>query len=300
MIIDINLYISSGAKLWPQMTARVRFDWEDAVAHDVTLQRIDAYVKLTISKLPGQPAPQATNTKGSRYEPLPPSVKAEQLSTATTSTPVKPEATPERILPSGATPQYINIRDYLSESSSEVDTREVNPMDELSDFEPGSAHAHSIDQDQAVDVEMADEKSATACEVCKNSDREDEIILCDECNAEYHIFCLEPPLQKVPDEAWYCIKCCVQYAGTPGVQVKSEQSRHPRDATARMATTTKPVASSPATATGAAMRNDPTSIPVRSFTANGSISNTSKKFIRCLVSRLHRHWRATQKRAIYC
>lgn len=61
----------------------VRFDWEEAVAQDLDLQRIDAFVKLTISKFPGQPTPRADTNRGSRYEPAAPSVKAEQPSTGT-------------------------------------------------------------------------------------------------------------------------------------------------------------------------------------------------------------------------
>ncbi|KAG6948177.1 hypothetical protein JG687_00015642 [Phytophthora cactorum] len=58
-------------------TPRVRFNWEDAVAHDRDLQRIDAFVKLTISKFPGQPAPRTNAGRGSRYQPAPPAVKTE-------------------------------------------------------------------------------------------------------------------------------------------------------------------------------------------------------------------------------
>lgn len=28
-------------------------------------------------------------------------------------------------------------------------------------------------------------------------------LLCDECNLAYHIYCLNPPLDKVPEEEWY-------------------------------------------------------------------------------------------------
>lgn len=34
-----------------------------------------------------------------------------------------------------------------------------------------------------------------------------QIILCDECNTGYHLFCLEPALDKLPDEDWYCPNC---------------------------------------------------------------------------------------------
>ncbi|CAI9548146.1 unnamed protein product [Staurois parvus] len=33
-------------------------------------------------------------------------------------------------------------------------------------------------------------------------------LLCDECNMAYHIYCLNPPLSKIPeDEDWYCPSC---------------------------------------------------------------------------------------------
>lgn len=125
----------------------------------------------------------------------------------------------------GSTPQYINIRDYLSESSSEVDTREVNPMDELSDFEPDTLNPQ---KSRALDVEIDEGLMETSCEVCKKSDREDEIILCDDCNAEYHFFCLQLPLQKVPDEAWYCPKCSVKH---PVASIKPELPQAEMEAT---------------------------------------------------------------------
>ncbi|KAF1778454.1 hypothetical protein GQ600_20171 [Phytophthora cactorum] len=55
---------------------------------------------------------------------------------------------------SGSTPQFINLRDYLSESSSEVDTREVNPMDELSDFEGDGPHQQQQQQATAAEPQQ--------------------------------------------------------------------------------------------------------------------------------------------------
>lgn len=36
------------------------------------------------------------------------------------------------------------------------------------------------------------------CQVCSRTDNEDKILLCDNCDEEYHMFCLTPPLVKVP------------------------------------------------------------------------------------------------------
>ena len=55
------------------VTSRERFNWEEAVVQDRELQRIDALVKLTVSKLPDQPPLRANEGRGgSRFEPAPP------------------------------------------------------------------------------------------------------------------------------------------------------------------------------------------------------------------------------------
>lgn len=47
----------------------------------------------------------------------------------------------------------------------------------------------------------------THCEVCGRCDREDRLLLCDGCDLGYHLECLEPPLEFVPIEDWYCPTC---------------------------------------------------------------------------------------------
>ncbi|XP_045436995.1 PHD and RING finger domain-containing protein 1 isoform X5 [Pipistrellus kuhlii] len=52
-----------------------------------------------------------------------------------------------------------------------------------------------------------DEDDPTFCEVCGRSDREDRLLLCDGCDAGYHMECLDPPLQEVPVDEWFCPGC---------------------------------------------------------------------------------------------
>ncbi|KAG7392341.1 PHD and RING finger domain-containing protein 1 [Phytophthora pseudosyringae] len=236
---------------------RVRFNWEEAVAQDRDLQRIEAFTKLTLSKFPGLPAPRADAGRGSRYQPPPP-VKTERMypchktslaivtstnyNTRTETSTMGATTTPangDRASSSGgSTPQFIDVRDYATESSSEVDAREVNPMDELSDFEAEQSleQEQEMEQEQAqeqeMDVEMDagdlqdEEEQQTACQVCKRSHRESEIMLCDDCSAEFHIFCLDPPLPQVPDETWFCPECSVKHpAAAAAVDVKEEEAR---------------------------------------------------------------------------
>ncbi|NXW84417.1 PHRF1 protein, partial [Alopecoenas beccarii] len=52
-----------------------------------------------------------------------------------------------------------------------------------------------------------DEDDPTFCEVCGRSDREDRLLLCDGCDAGYHMECLNPPLSEVPVDEWFCPAC---------------------------------------------------------------------------------------------
>lgn len=47
----------------------------------------------------------------------------------------------------------------------------------------------------------------TPCEVCRHTDREDTMLLCDGCNRGYHMACLTPPLLEIPQNSWYCDYC---------------------------------------------------------------------------------------------
>ncbi|XP_042351399.1 PHD and RING finger domain-containing protein 1 [Plectropomus leopardus] len=57
--------------------------------------------------------------------------------------------------------------------------------------------------EETVDLDL----EQTSCEVCGGSDREDRLLLCDGCDAGYHMECLTPPLDAVPVEEWFCPEC---------------------------------------------------------------------------------------------
>lgn len=59
----------------------------------------------------------------------------------------------------------------------------------------------------AKSTELKTEFDFTNCEVCNSSDREETMLLCDSCNAGYHMECLVPALTEIPDGAWYCDYC---------------------------------------------------------------------------------------------
>ena len=48
---------------------------------------------------------------------------------------------------------------------------------------------------------------SVGCQVCHSLADEDQVLLCDGCDLEYHLFCLDPPLAAVPLDDWFCPKC---------------------------------------------------------------------------------------------
>ena len=46
------------------------------------------------------------------------------------------------------------------------------------------------------------------CQVCRQVGVDDHItLLCDMCDAEYHMYCLVPPLKRLPRGDWHCPGC---------------------------------------------------------------------------------------------
>lgn len=49
----------------------------------------------------------------------------------------------------------------------------------------------------------------TVCEGCGQKNDESRLILCDECDISYHIYCMSPPLDAVPNGNWKCKWCAI-------------------------------------------------------------------------------------------
>lgn len=47
------------------------------------------------------------------------------------------------------------------------------------------------------------------CKICGIDKDDDSVLLCDTCDAEYHTYCLIPPLARIPEGNWYCPSCIV-------------------------------------------------------------------------------------------
>ena len=54
-----------------------------------------------------------------------------------------------------------------------------------------------------------------ACVVCGDTERGDEMLLCDGCNeaGAHHLDCLDPPLKGLPEGPWLCPQCVASGKG---------------------------------------------------------------------------------------
>jgi hypothetical protein len=46
-----------------------------------------------------------------------------------------------------------------------------------------------------------------SCRVCLEDENDDQVLLCDHCDASYHLYCLNPPLSHIPEDLWICPHC---------------------------------------------------------------------------------------------
>ncbi|KAK8796499.1 hypothetical protein WA538_005706 [Blastocystis sp. DL] len=45
------------------------------------------------------------------------------------------------------------------------------------------------------------------CDVCGKGENEESIIICDNCNKGFHLYCVKPILPSVPAGEWFCPRC---------------------------------------------------------------------------------------------
>ncbi|KAH9482356.1 Lysine-specific demethylase lid [Psilocybe cubensis] len=70
------------------------------------------------------------------------------------------------------------------------------------------------------------------CEICHKKNRGEEMLLCDGCDCGFHMFCLDPPLDSIPKDQWFCYTCLSGTGGDFGFDEGEEHSLssfHARD-----------------------------------------------------------------------
>ncbi|XP_074330655.1 methyl-CpG-binding domain-containing protein 9-like isoform X2 [Apium graveolens] len=71
------------------------------------------------------------------------------------------------------------------------------------------------------------------CKVCGLDKDDVNVLLCDTCDSEYHTYCLNPPLARIPDGNWYCPSCVagkrIAQVSSYGMQIRKK--RYQKDLT---------------------------------------------------------------------
>uniref|UniRef100_A0A3B4A691 Tyrosine-protein kinase BAZ1B n=1 Tax=Periophthalmus magnuspinnatus TaxID=409849 RepID=A0A3B4A691_9GOBI len=85
-----------------------------------------------------------------------------------------------------------------------------NPEGEMGDKKlEGACDSPSSDKENGNRPEM---KSTELCTLdtnvsCTSPGDDEKLILCDECNKAFHLFCLRPALYRIPVGEWLCPAC---------------------------------------------------------------------------------------------
>ena len=77
----------------------------------------------------------------------------------------------------------------------------------------GLLHPASDLASVAVAEDGTDALGETTCSICLSSEREEDVILCDDCHKEFHKACLNPPMAVVPVGQWHCSICAPKRFG---------------------------------------------------------------------------------------
>ncbi|NP_001406258.1 E3 ubiquitin-protein ligase UHRF2 isoform 2 [Mus musculus] len=116
------------------------------------------------------------------------------------------------------TKKEVRVKVFLGGSEGTLNDCRVMSVDEIFKIEKPGAHPISFadgkflrKNDPECDLCGGDpDKTCHMCSCHKCGEKRDPNmqLLCDECNMAYHIYCLSPPLDKVPEEEyWYCPSC---------------------------------------------------------------------------------------------
>lgn len=107
----------------------------------------------------------------------------------------------------------LHLAETLSQNFEVLYEEEVLPLihkvSKFADTQPLSAEAKKEMEDifeSASEIPRAPWDDGV-CKVCGVDKDDDNVLLCDSCDSEYHTYCLDPPLARIPEGNWYCPSC---------------------------------------------------------------------------------------------
>jgi hypothetical protein len=84
-----------------------------------------------------------------------------------------------------------------------------------------------------IDPLLVDDVEHIVCEACGREEPESHLLLCDVCNAGWHTFCLQPPLDQVPQGSWLCPGCLEEGYTAADAAAREQQRERLQEQAAR-------------------------------------------------------------------
>lgn len=93
-------------------------------------------------------------------------------------------------------------------SVSPVETEKNTTEPAISDVDQAAIMAAQEEAEICKKCNKSDsECKECGCNICAKKDNEDFILICDECQYYFHMYCLPTPITVVPEGDWYCPDC---------------------------------------------------------------------------------------------
>ncbi|KAK1269661.1 Methyl-CpG-binding domain-containing protein 9 [Acorus gramineus] len=110
----------------------------------------------------------------------------------------------------GDKPDLMELAEKLSQTFELLyEEKVLNLVKKRADNANGESSNAAAPKSPDEDVPKANWESGI-CKVCGIDRADSSVLLCDTCDSEYHTYCLNPPLARVPKGDWYCPSCTVQ------------------------------------------------------------------------------------------
>lgn len=118
----------------------------------------------------------------------------------------------EELLAAGLTPEEIAQIEAEAAGKRRSSRRKTETAAQPAPSTPtASRKRKALDDANPTIVELLTTQGAEEqmCEICLRGDNGTSMLLCDDCNRGYHMFCLDPPLTTIPKSQWFCPPCLV-------------------------------------------------------------------------------------------
>ncbi|XP_037778930.1 remodeling and spacing factor 1-like isoform X2 [Penaeus monodon] len=98
--------------------------------------------------------------------------------------------------------------DHEFSPESDVEEADAQPIKRARTAKKVTSESEVEDQpEEEEEDEEEEEEDQTQCTKCGHDDHPETILLCDNCDAGWHLSCLRPPLLSVPEGDWICPSC---------------------------------------------------------------------------------------------